>query len=344
MKNIGYDFSKTINLNQESNACVKHLLKYWDLSSISFVNPEKTGDAPTEFILECFTLGTYLGEHYFYLNKPFQNASDMKFNRRSYLTDLLCWNHEHIEKDSLYSFLDGLSKMEYMYSNIQDKETKIHRNDYPKTVENLYNKLSKTFKGIKEAKPFGYKDYISKHFDKELIYAYEDQIQENMDDFEGHFFAPSSNCFASRIAISKTGYYDVEQGDPPYFSLIGALYVQGRFSIEYINSSELLLDLNKINLNSDLSFKNINNAEQDSWFDFFYESIETTKPTEQDLKLVANKKYNEFYTFDQYMTSLNEDNVDPTSRKIRLLIKKKKRIEYESLNEETKSIIKDFDL
>lgn len=317
---------KLIKIEEEKTFCVEHVLRHWDLSSITFSDSAKKENAAIAFIKKCFDYGIYLGENSFLNNEPFTSVWHNKTNRTEYLSGLLGWDLKLVQKDSIVDFCDKLYSIGYDIENNLSEEVTTLRQDYTKAVECFFEKLSDEFEGILLIKPFGYEDYVSKHSDKDLIYAYEDKILAEINEFEGTLFG--NHNLPSRLAISNVGYYDKEQDVLPFLSLIGVLYIQGKISTEYNNTNELQFDLGKLDLNSKLSVDPIFEVEEDSWIGYFYENLKSDTSLELsniELKLIKERSFkkDQFYTFQEFMNSKNKENIDIVSRKIRLKLKKK---------------------
>jgi hypothetical protein len=277
MKPVKKDWLNPINTQSEINACIEHVQKYWDFTNISFKDKTRTDNAYIVFMNECFNFGLEVGDSSFMDDKAFTHAHSMQADRSGYLTDVMGWDYKIACADSTIVFLNTIFNTQYIYKEAIEKEKKGFLNDYTDAVEHLIEKLNLIFDNIENLKPFNYEEYTSQHTGKDLIYGREDNIDDLMNEFDGHRFIVNSHLFPARIDIGNTSYMDIDQGINPSLSLIGAIYIQAKLTIEYNNSQEFMAEARALKLDAPLSiaplfFEQDNGKE--SWLSFFNECFE----------------------------------------------------------------------
>jgi hypothetical protein len=327
MKTLNLTDKKIVDVNAELDFCISHVQKIWDLSTLEFKDKNLTNDVQSAFITTCFNYGRDLARSAFYDNQVFHSAMMICSERENYLSDILDIDFMLVSHDPIVSLLSNIYKKRNQFEKIIDKKTNGFLKNFTKATNHFIENLNDMFDGIDSIKPYGYKSYISKHDDKELIYGYEDKLKIEVDSFDGHYIDCSMHDFASRIAISNTGYQDVEQGYTPHFTLVGALFIQGRSIVEFNNHVKAMNVINSLDIGA-LPFSDnidlvsvIENLPSYRFFMYKNESYDLNDDQITTLGKFKNKDVE--YSYQEYIDSKDLNNIDITSRKIRLMLKKK---------------------
>lgn len=315
-----------LNLNAEQQYCIDYILKFWDLSSIEFKDPDKSGDPKEAFIKECFDYGTHIARSSFYETYFFHHVYEHEIDRINYLKDIGGISFSAASKEPIVLFLRTFTRLESAYSELVNKKTNNLLNNFVDATEDCFSLLTNTFSGIQKIKPIGFDEYAEKYegFGTELIHAYQHKARKNKSFFQGTSFTDSQFNFAERTSLGNVSYQELEQGFPSFKELIGCLLTQAKTLKAFNNSIQASLIIDNIALKDEFFEQEFNINDLKTEFKpvlFFAKNIIKEKIYDFEQSEIDQMSFK--YSFKEYLAAVNEQDDSEKSKAIRKLIASK---------------------